>query len=153
MVTGENRTKDLSKERTIDWWKDHGKPASNNEVFLYGHISDNGGQGKVTDTIRVNENQDVIFPLINSEAAEEERADNDVSAEWKGTMYARINGEDITGSAEQRKTDDESTHYNGYWIKWGGLTKGTVLEFGGKGPRGFQTDATYTVVDETYKIK
>jgi hypothetical protein len=150
MVTGENSTEDLLPERTKDWWKDHGKPVNNNEVFLYGYISDNGGQGKVTDTIRVNDDQYVIFPLINSEAAEKERAANDVSEYWKGTMYARINGEDITGSAEQRATNDGSTFYNGYWIKWKRLTKGTVLEFGGKGPRGFQTDATYTIVDETY---
>jgi len=147
----ENKTNSLTEERIKDWWKGHGKPASNNEVFLYGYISDNGGQGKVTNKVQVNVSQDVIFPLINSEAEEEQRANEDVSEEWRKTMYARIGGEDRTNWAEQRKTKDGSTYYNGFWIKCRGLTDGTILEFGGKGPRGFQTDAVYTVVDDTYK--
>jgi hypothetical protein len=142
----------VTEDDVRNWWKQFDESGAsapsttNSDVYLYGFTSDNS-KGRVEEPeIKVSENQRIIFPLICSEDSNKLVADEDVDSKWEGDMYARINGVDVKMYAHKVAAHEREWHINGYWIGVKGLSKGTIVEFGGKGPRGFETGAKYTVV-------
>jgi hypothetical protein len=141
----------VTEDDVRNWWThfdENGASSTstnNADVYLYGFMSDNSKGSVEEPEIEVRENQRVIFPLICSEDTDKLKADEDTDSQWEADMYARINGEDVKKYARKVAAQERQWHINGYWIGVRGLSKGTIVEFGGKGPRGFETGAKYTI--------
>jgi len=141
----------VTEDDVRNWWRhfdDKGASTAftnNADVYLYGFMSDNSKGNVEESEIELSENQRVIFPLICSEDTNKLGADEDVDSKWEGDMYAKINGDDVKMHAVKVAAQEREWYINGFWIGVKGLSKGTIVEFGGKGPRGFETGAKYTV--------